>query len=226
METFAPREKIHGQILPQFVLDKPLTPGAKALYAPLCNCASENDHCQAIWARCQNGGWEMTVQYTPSKQNRIFALPEGKWMDEEIAPFWEKTFDELKTILLAWLQGSRSIWVFSDDDPFNSPANPLHHADYFQLEGQDILIVPPEDLTIEFLHAAFLYTYPIYIFKTNGSAKYIKDVFKKSILPKEQQGRDSHFSIKILYDFLGEFISVLAMAYFYRIEEKDFYLVK
>jgi hypothetical protein len=45
METFAPRGKIFGPILPQFVLEKPITFGAKIMYALLCNYASENDHC-------------------------------------------------------------------------------------------------------------------------------------------------------------------------------------
>ncbi|SBW08159.1 conserved hypothetical protein [uncultured delta proteobacterium] len=45
METFAPRGNIYGPILPQFVLEKPITFGAKIMYALLCNYASEKDHC-------------------------------------------------------------------------------------------------------------------------------------------------------------------------------------
>ena len=45
METFAPKGKICGPILPQFVLEKPITFGAKIMYALLCNYASEKDHC-------------------------------------------------------------------------------------------------------------------------------------------------------------------------------------
>ena len=45
METFAPKGKIFGPILPQFVLDMPLSLGAKVMYALLCNYASEKDHC-------------------------------------------------------------------------------------------------------------------------------------------------------------------------------------
>ena len=45
METFAPRGKIFGPILPQFVLERPITLGAKIMYALLCNYASEKDHC-------------------------------------------------------------------------------------------------------------------------------------------------------------------------------------
>lgn len=45
METFAPRGKVFGPILPQFVLEMPLTFGAKVMYALLCNYASEKDHC-------------------------------------------------------------------------------------------------------------------------------------------------------------------------------------
>ncbi|MDL2267424.1 helix-turn-helix domain-containing protein [Desulfovibrio sp. OttesenSCG-928-G15] len=45
METFAPRGKIYGPILPQFILEKPVTLGAKIMYALLCNYASEKDHC-------------------------------------------------------------------------------------------------------------------------------------------------------------------------------------
>ena len=45
METFAPKGKVFGPILPQFVLDKPITFGAKIMYALLCNYASEKDHC-------------------------------------------------------------------------------------------------------------------------------------------------------------------------------------
>ena len=45
MQTFAPRGKIHGPILPQFVLETSLSFGAKIMYALLCNYASDNDHC-------------------------------------------------------------------------------------------------------------------------------------------------------------------------------------
>lgn len=45
METFAPKGKICGPILPQFILEKSLTFGAKVMYALLCNYASEKDHC-------------------------------------------------------------------------------------------------------------------------------------------------------------------------------------
>jgi hypothetical protein len=36
---------VRGPILPQFVLEKPVTFGAKIMYALLCNYASEKDHC-------------------------------------------------------------------------------------------------------------------------------------------------------------------------------------
>ena len=45
METFIPRGKVFGPILPQFILETPLTFGAKIMYALLCNYASEKDHC-------------------------------------------------------------------------------------------------------------------------------------------------------------------------------------
>ena len=45
METFAPKGNIHGPILPQFILEKSITLGAKVMYALLCNYASEKDHC-------------------------------------------------------------------------------------------------------------------------------------------------------------------------------------
>lgn len=45
METFAPKGMICGPILPQFILEKPITCGAKIMYALLCNYASEKDHC-------------------------------------------------------------------------------------------------------------------------------------------------------------------------------------
>ena len=45
MATFAPKGNIHGPILPEFVLKKSITAGAKLMYAILCNYASEKDHC-------------------------------------------------------------------------------------------------------------------------------------------------------------------------------------
>lgn len=45
MNTFTPRGRIHGPILPGFVLREKVSPGAKILYAVLCNHASEKDHC-------------------------------------------------------------------------------------------------------------------------------------------------------------------------------------
>lgn len=45
METFIPRGRITGPILPSFVLREKLSPGAKMLYALLCDHASDKDHC-------------------------------------------------------------------------------------------------------------------------------------------------------------------------------------
>ena len=45
METFAPKGNIHGPILPQFVLRKSITFGAKTMYALLCDYAADKDHC-------------------------------------------------------------------------------------------------------------------------------------------------------------------------------------
>ena len=45
MQTFAPRGKIHGPILPQFVLETSVSFGAKIMYALLCNYASDSDRC-------------------------------------------------------------------------------------------------------------------------------------------------------------------------------------
>lgn len=45
MQTFAPRGRIHGPILPQFVLETSISFGAKIMYALLCNYASDSDRC-------------------------------------------------------------------------------------------------------------------------------------------------------------------------------------
>lgn len=45
METFIPQGRITGPILPAFVLQEKLSPGAKMLYALLCNHAFDKDHC-------------------------------------------------------------------------------------------------------------------------------------------------------------------------------------
>ena len=45
METFVPKGSIHGPILPQFVLRKSITFGAKTMYAILCDYAADKDHC-------------------------------------------------------------------------------------------------------------------------------------------------------------------------------------
>lgn len=45
MNTFTPQGRLRGPILPGFVLREKVSPGAKILYAVLCNHASEKDHC-------------------------------------------------------------------------------------------------------------------------------------------------------------------------------------
>lgn len=45
METFSPKGNIHGPILPQFILQMPITFGAKTMYALLCDYAAAKDHC-------------------------------------------------------------------------------------------------------------------------------------------------------------------------------------
>lgn len=45
METFVPKDRISGPILPAFVLQEKLSPGAKMLYALLCGHAFDKDHC-------------------------------------------------------------------------------------------------------------------------------------------------------------------------------------
>lgn len=44
-DTFAPRGKISGPIIPTFILKKTISFGAKIMYALLCNYAGKNDHC-------------------------------------------------------------------------------------------------------------------------------------------------------------------------------------
>ena len=65
MQTFAPRGKIHGPILPQFVLETSISFGAKVMYALLCNYASDNDHC-----------WPSQATLAPMA--RSWAKPGGK----------------------------------------------------------------------------------------------------------------------------------------------------
>ena len=50
MATFAPRGNIYGPILPEFVLKKSITAGAKLMYALLCNYAADKDHCWPSYA--------------------------------------------------------------------------------------------------------------------------------------------------------------------------------
>ena len=45
MTTFVPKGNIQGPILPEYVLKKSITAGAKLLYAILCNYAADKDHC-------------------------------------------------------------------------------------------------------------------------------------------------------------------------------------
>lgn len=54
MKTFCPKGKIHGPILPMFILQKKLTFGAKTVYAILCDYAAENDHCWPSQATLAN----------------------------------------------------------------------------------------------------------------------------------------------------------------------------
>lgn len=44
-ETYSPKGNIHGPILPQFILEKNISLGAKVMYAILCDYAGKNDHC-------------------------------------------------------------------------------------------------------------------------------------------------------------------------------------
>jgi len=63
METFAPRGKIKGPILPKFVLDLSIASGAKIMYALLCDHASTKDYCWpsqkklAERVECHPGAW-------------------------------------------------------------------------------------------------------------------------------------------------------------------------
>jgi hypothetical protein len=45
METFVPKGTVHGPILPDFILEKKITFGAKIMYALLCDYASTDDYC-------------------------------------------------------------------------------------------------------------------------------------------------------------------------------------
>lgn len=44
-DTYSPKGNIHGPILPQFILQKALSLGAKVMYAILCDYAGKTDHC-------------------------------------------------------------------------------------------------------------------------------------------------------------------------------------
>lgn len=45
METFIPRGRLHGPILPRFVLERKMSAGARILYALLCEYAGDHDRC-------------------------------------------------------------------------------------------------------------------------------------------------------------------------------------
>lgn len=45
METFIPRGRLHGPILPRFVLERKMSAGSRILYALLCEYAGEHDRC-------------------------------------------------------------------------------------------------------------------------------------------------------------------------------------
>jgi hypothetical protein len=45
METFAPKGKVNGPIMPEFILKRSLSLGAKITYALLCDYAAMKHHC-------------------------------------------------------------------------------------------------------------------------------------------------------------------------------------
>ncbi len=65
METFIPRGRLHGPILPRFVLERKMSAGARILYALLCEYAGDHDRC---WPTQKTLAMRLTCGITSVKQ--------------------------------------------------------------------------------------------------------------------------------------------------------------
>lgn len=65
METFIPRGRLHGPILPRFVLERKMSAGARILYALLCEYAGDHDRC---WPTQKTLAMRLTCGITSVKE--------------------------------------------------------------------------------------------------------------------------------------------------------------
>lgn len=65
METFSPRGRLHGPILPRFVLERKMSAGARILYALLCEYAGDHDRC---WPTQKTLAMRLTCGITSVKE--------------------------------------------------------------------------------------------------------------------------------------------------------------
>ena len=65
METFIPRGRLSGPILPRFVLERKMSAGARILYALLCEYAGDHDRC---WPTQKTLAMRLTCGITSVKE--------------------------------------------------------------------------------------------------------------------------------------------------------------
>ena len=65
METFIPRGRVSGPILPRFVLERKMSAGARILYALLCEYAGDHDRC---WPTQKTLAMRLTCGITSVKE--------------------------------------------------------------------------------------------------------------------------------------------------------------
>lgn len=121
---------------------------------------------------------------------------------------WGREAGELAGKLRSWLNGSRCVLVFTGDDFF-------HHDSYsgdivcsFFINGHEVLVLDPEEITLELLSAAYI-SEPQYYLKTGAPADAVQGMLQNCLKNESEEiWRDGDFDELALHRAFGDFIMV------------------
>ncbi len=130
----------------------------------------------------------------------------------ELSDDWRRELSALAAKLQGWLGRERCVMVFTTDDTFHQKYNQLWVAQSFFMAGHEVLVLEPEAVTVELLHAAYLFAEPQYYLKTSASVEEVCQLLEKCLRPDgELHYRNGEFDELALQRTFGDYIMVFDM---------------
>ena len=122
---------------------------------------------------------------------------------------WSREAGELVAKLRSWLNGCRCVLIFTIDDSFHHEMYSGKIACSFCIRGHEVLVLEPEEVTLEMLSVAY-HSEPQYYLKTNALADTVHTLLADRLKGEgEAIWRNGDFDERALHREFGDFIMVV-----------------